>query len=239
MSSISTPQQLHLNVSIRDDATLDNFYLPQGSKNIEAIKTLEQQLTLDKGSFLFLWGGSGSGLTHLLQGACHKLQNKGLTTVYLPLKEMAGYEPSTLLEGLEHQHLVCLDGLDSIVGHPRWERSLFDLFNQMKEQQHHLLVAATQGPHQIPIKLPDLQSRFSSGHTYQIEVLSDQDKPAALQMRAKARGMEMSEEVAQFILNRAPRDMNDLFYYLEQLDDLTLSAQRRLTIPFVKEALGW
>ena len=61
----------------------------------------------------------------------------------------------------------------------------------------------------------------------------------ALQLRAKGRGMEMSDEVAKFILSRAPRDTNDLFHLLDHLDDASLQQQRKLTIPFVKDVLSF
>jgi DnaA-homolog protein len=34
-----------------------------------------------------------------------------------------------------------------------------------------------------------------------------------------------------------PRDLHSLFDILDQLDEASLAAQRRLTIPFIREAL--
>lgn len=239
MSEVVRPQQLHLNVSVRDTATFSNFYLPADSKNREMLATLQAQIAAPQGSMVYLWGISGCGLTHLLQGACHWAQAQSHSSVYLPLRDTVGYAPQALLESLESQYLICLDGVDEVAGNPLWEECLFDLYNRIREQAGHLLVAAMYGPHQLDFCLADLQSRFSAGHCYQVEALSDQDKPAALQQSARARGLEMSDEVAQFILNRAPRDLHDLFTVLEYLDDMSLSAQRKLTIPFVKQVLGW
>ena len=239
MTSNPFPQQLHLDVSLREDATFDNFFLSTHNNNAEMLTTLQRELASAEGSIFYLWGASGCGLTHLLQGACHWAQHQSLAAVYLPLRDLSGYAPQPLLQGLENQYLVCLDGLHVIAGQPQWEQSIFDLYNRLKENNKHLLVAAVCGPHELGLRLEDLRSRLSMGHRYQVESLSDEDKPLALQQKAKARGMEMSEETAQFILNRAPRDMNELFAVLELLDDMSLSAQRKLTIPFVKGVLGW
>jgi DnaA family protein len=38
-------------------------------------------------------------------------------------------------------------------------------------------------------------------------------------------------------LKRMPRDMHSLFAVLDQLDEASLVAQRRLTIPFIRDAL--
>ncbi|MOA27048.1 DnaA regulatory inactivator Hda [compost metagenome] len=58
-------------------------------------------------------------------------------------------------------------------------------------------------------------------------------------MRASRRGLHLTDEVGRFILTRGSRSMNSLFDLLEQLDHASLQAQRKLTIPFLKETLGW
>ena len=44
----------------------------------------------------------------------------------------------------------------------------------------------------------------------------------------------MTEEVANYLLTRFPRDTHSLFALLDKLDSATLAAQRRLTIPFLR-----
>ena len=164
-----THHQLHLNVSIREDATLNNFYLSADSKNAEVIATLKQQLPTKQGAIFYLWGASSSGLTHLLHGACHFAKSQSQASVYLPLAEVSGYEPYALLEGLENNQLVCLDDLHKVTGNQQWEQAIFDLYNRILESNHHLIVSANQGPHELTILLPDLRSRLSAGHSYQIQ----------------------------------------------------------------------
>ena len=74
---------------------------------------------------------------------------------------------------------------------------------------------------------------------FQLRELAEEDKLHALQLRASRRGLQMPDEVAAFILNRGTRSMNALFELLERLDQASLQAQRKLTIPFLKEVLGW
>ena len=62
---------------------------------------------------------------------------------------------------------------------------------------------------------------------------------SALRLRAHARGIELTDDVLAFILHRASRDMAELFEYLQRLDTISLAEKRRVTIPFIKEALGW
>ena len=115
----------------------------------------------------------------------------------------------------------------------------FHLFNQLQDLQGHLLVSASVAPAQLPLELADLKSRMSLGLVYQMQALSDQEKAAALILCAGDRGIQLSEEVAHYLLNRGPRDMNGLTELLKTLDQASLRAQRRLTIPFVREELNW
>jgi DnaA family protein len=48
----------------------------------------------------------------------------------------------------------------------------------------------------------------------------------------------MPDETASYLLRRLPRDMPALFDLLDQLDEASLAAQRKLTVPFVKSVLG-
>jgi DnaA family protein len=86
--------------------------------------------------------------------------------------------------------------------------------------------------------LPDLKSRLSLLPAFQVNVLSDQQRVEALQLRAGHRGLELPDETAGFLLNRSRRDMASLYELLDKLDLEALRAQRRLTIPFVRQVLS-
>ncbi len=75
------------------------------------------------------------------------------------------------------------------------------------------------------------------GETQSIKQLSDSDKVLALQFRANQRGMQLSVEVAKFLINRQARDMASLISSLDKLDKASIREQRKITIPFIKEVL--
>lgn len=239
MIEAAVPRQLSLNIAIRPEATLDNFFIADNSQNKIMMSSLTKLLQGEAGGFLFLWGARGSGLSHLLQAACHIQSSQNKSSVYIPLQEVIGYSPNQLIESLEQQSLVCFDDLQSIVGKPHWEAAVFNLFNQLRERNHLLIVSADQGPHELPISLPDLKSRLCSGDCYQVQLLEDQDKVGALQRGAQGRGLELNDDVAQYILQRASRNLKDLFSILDLLDESSLREKRKLTIPFVKEIMQW
>ncbi len=221
--------QLPLRIGLRDSATFDNFYL-QGDATL---------LHLLQGAFepfIFLWGGRGTGKSHLLQAACHAEAARGGAAAYLPLPQLLDAGPA-VFEGLEAMALVCIDDLQSVVGERAWEEALFHLYNRVRDAGGRLLAAADAGPLALPVALPDLRSRLTWGPVFQLQSLDDAGKLAALQLRAAARGMVLGNDVGNYLLRRIPRDMQALFDLLERLDVASLTAQRRLTIPFVRNLL--
>lgn len=230
--------QLSLHISLRDDATFSNYY---PGANAVAQGYVERLCDSEAGwteHLIYLWGAAGTGRTHLLQAACWRMEQRGAVAVYLPLGDVASHGIE-LLDGLEQYDLVCLDDLQAIAGDTDWEEGLFHLFNRLRDSGRRLLLSADVAPRALTIRLPDLQSRLTLALVFQLQQLSDEDKLRALQLRASRRGLQMSDEVGRFILNRGQRSMGTLFQLLEQLDRASLQAQRRLTIPFLKQELGW
>jgi DnaA family protein len=142
-----------------------------------------------------------------------------------------------VLEGLEQMEIVCLDDVHAIAGNETWERALFDVFNRLRDSGSTLLVSAEKRPDQSGFGLPDLVSRLGWGVTYTLKPLDEDDVLKALGCRANARGLELPDDTAQFLLRRFPRDLPSLFALFDTLDTASLVEQRRLTIPFVKTVL--
>jgi DnaA family protein len=60
---------------------------------------------------------------------------------------------------------------------------------------------------------------------------------AALQLRARWRGLDLSADAAGYLLRRVTREFSALFELLDKADRAALAAQRRLTVPFLKSVL--
>ena len=237
MSTYSARQvshQLALAIQLNDDATLANFCWGENT-------LLQQQLlsALNSGPdrLIYLWGPPGSGKSHLLQ-ACCQIVEAHQTTSYLPLKALNEWGPD-VLEGIENHTLICIDDIDVIANDARWEEALFHFYNRIRDQEQSVLIISGQlPPANLTIRLPDLRTRLGWGLVAQLHELDDTDKINTLQLHANKRGFELTTSVAQFLLNPCARNMHDLHTLLNRLDEASLIAQRKVTIPFVKETLG-
>lgn len=229
------PLQYTLAVTLPEDETLDSFYAGAQSAAVAYLKHYLNQSTAQNP--LYLFGASGSGKSHLLYAACVQAQEQGLTSQLVALDECSQFSPR-LLDNLEHLDLVCLDNIQAITGELSWQTAVFDLYNRMLEQGKALIIVGNQAPAQLGLQLADLVSRLQACTSFQLRLLTDDDKQKLLQQKARLRGMELPDEVARYLLNHQDRDIRALVATLDKLDKATLVHQRKLTIPFVKEILN-
>lgn len=232
----SAGAQLALNLRLRDASSFENFLVARNREPFERAQTSIAQLATTRSTsaqWLYLWGEGGCGKTHLLEAACRAAQAQGQTALYIPLGEKTTLSPA-LLEDVEQSALVCVDDVQAIAADAAWEAALFALYERLRVQGGLLMLAAQSSPASSGLKLADLATRLSAGLVYQLQALSDPEKISALRLRAQRRGLTMTEEVANYLLTRFPRDTHSLFALLDRLDVATLAAQRRLTIPFLR-----
>lgn len=185
---------------------------------------------------LWVHGPTGVGKTHLLQASSAFAGQRGLTSAYLPLAASGELVPG-LLAGLEQIDLVALDDIDAIAGHTAWEQALFTLYNELMEQGGRLACSAQLPPSGLAFKLPDLASRLSACVVHRLLPIAERDQGPALQRRAEHRGLELPDETLSYLTRRTPRDFATLCRLLDDLDTEALAAQRRLTVPFVRQVL--
>jgi DnaA family protein len=224
--------QLALNLRLRDGSSFDNF-LPGGNHElVETLRGLLHRRDLGRRQ-LFLWGEAASGKTHLLEAVCRLAHEQGMHAAYVSFAGTDALVPA-VLEDLDQVAVVCLDDIDRVAGDAGWEQALFRLWERLTAAGGLLVMAASAAPGRLGFGLPDLATRMAAGLVYQVRPLSDEEKLEALARRARNRGLDLSDEVARYILNRYPRDSHSLFGLLERADRAAFASQRRLTIPFLR-----
>ena len=227
-----TMQQLPLGVRLADRAVFESF-LP--ARNAEALEHARRAALGEPGVSWFC-GPAGSGKTHLLQAIC-AAAGGARRTAYVPLGELAqlGVE---VLAGLPQIECLAIDDLDAVLGHLEWERALFTLVREVAESGATLVLAADRPPALLRWALADLGSRCGAAAVFQLRALDEAEQQEALRLRARLRGLELPEDTSRWLQRRFPRDMSQLYALLDALDEAALAAQRRLTVPFIREVLA-
>lgn len=222
--------QLALPLKLEDHAVFESFW-PAG--NDALVSFLRELTTSGDGPGCWMWGAAATGKTHLLQAVCERSRD---AAVYVPLAEFRTAGPE-ILDGLSSRRFVCLDDVDRVAGITDWELALFELYNGITDSNGVLLATASAAPRECRFDLADLESRFSLLPAFRVHALGEADRIKALQLRARFRGLDLPDDTANFLLHRSKRDMASLYALLDRLDTAALEAQRRLTIPFVREIM--
>lgn len=227
-------QQLALAMRLRERATFDAFV---AGANESTVAQLRRGALGAAATVAWLWGPSGVGKSHLLQACCAEAGTQARRALYLPLSQLLPLGTEAL-EAWQGANLLALDELERIIGQRDWERALFALYRDAEERGAAVIAAAERPPLELPFALPDLRSRFAAALLLPLHALDEAGQREALKRRARARGLELPEETARFLQRRFRRELPRLYALLDALDEAALQAQRRLTVPFIRQVLA-
>jgi DnaA-homolog protein len=221
--------QLPLELRLAAHASFDTFVVGGNAPAVEHVRHLAHS----GADTVWLWGAAGAGKSHLLQAACRAAADAGRRAMYVQLPAAS----PAMLADLEHVDLLAVDDMHAVAGDLEWEQALFVVLNAYLARSGALLLTAAAPAGQCGFQLADLASRGAGAVTYRLAQLGDNDRATALRLHAAARGLTLDAAAADFLLKRVEREMSVLTELLERLDRASLTAQRRLTIPFIRKLI--
>ena len=242
------PRQIALDLGHIPKPSLDNF-IATGNENLSTLlKSLQGSWQQTDGStdplrvdmrMIHAWGASGSGRTHILQAMYLKGIEQGIDAFFLNQEStpddwrMAGKK---IEDQSNSPAILCVDDIDHLDEFA--QGALFRLHNLIKDSPKQSLITTSLLPPANLELREDLRTRLAWGLVFQMHALSDGEKLQALQQAALARGLNLSTEVAPWLLRHFHRDMPSLMSLLEALDAYSLETKRAITLPLVKEMLA-
>ena len=224
-------KQIALDIGLAPGPTLKNFF---AGPNQAALQHMQLWVGSDKRSPVptYVWGESGSGKTHLLRAVQATLRDQGCPVGWMD----AGVTEPTAFD--ESWRVVILDDVHLYTAVQ--QHAAFNWFvnatTPSDGQQRWVLAAGNVPPSDLALR-EDLRTRLGWGHIFQLQVLSEPERRAVLRQQADERGVFLSDEVMDFMLNRFSRDLSSLIQLLDQLDGYALQTQRAITIPLIKAML--
>ncbi len=222
-------QQLPLGVRLSKAARFDSFV---AGDNREVVERLAGAVPP---RVLWLWGRAGTGKSHLLQAACADAGERGGSATYVDLETATN---PALLEGCESLDLVCLDSIDRASDDPAWNAAIFRLHTLMQDGDW----TDARGEYGAPglVAFPAAGPAFPTARGPGPPAVCRSVKKTRSRPSSDVRrrlGLELPRESASYLLHHLPRDMHTLCAMLDQLDEAALAAQRRLTVPFLRQVL--
>lgn len=208
---MSSPRQLTLDLVNPPQPSLDNFVV---GRNAEVIAALRAIVGGSGEQFVYLWGETGAGRTHLL---------KALGS------ETAQHE---VPEWHAKRRVYTVDDVEGL--RESEQQRLFVLLNEIRSAGTARFIATgNAAPMHLTLR-DDLRTRLGWGLVYQLHPLSDEEKARALSAHAASRGLTLSADVVEYLLTHMPRDMRTLVAVVDALDTYALSMKKPLTVPLVR-----
>jgi DnaA family protein len=228
---MSNPKQLTFPWNKENKSSFDSFYTTKLNKQL--LFLLKDEALKDD---LLIYGAKDSGKTYLLQALCNQFNNQGKSSFFLPMRQAIELSVD-ILDSLENIELVCIDGLESLVGNKAWEIGLFNLINRSFNSNNRLIFTSANNIDGMNFELKDLDSRLRKIQSHELHSLADDDILYALKHIANLRCIELGSKEAQYLLTYADRNISDLVKILESLDQLSMEMKRKITIPLIKEVI--
>ncbi len=219
--------QLGLPISLDSKMLLDNFL---GNKQL---LNFIAQLYVDKTPVeIYVYGATGLGKTHLLQGAALRALSDQQSAMYIDCRNAL---PEHVLESIEQLNWISIDNIDAI--HANQYDLVFDLYNRAKQAKVTMLVSGSDLPSELDV-MKDLKTRLGLASIFQLQPLDDELTMSVLNNQMIDRNLSIDSKVYEYLFKYYSRDVKILLAAMDDLDKASLQAKQSITIPFVKKTLN-
>ena len=218
-------RQLQLDIEPQLDARISDFSGPSWGHVIDAVRQLHAGLV----SRFYVYGGAGSGKSHLLSAICDSYLEVGKSAIQVSLLELLD-APTEAITSLDRYDLVALDDLEAISGVPHWQNAVFHLINYNDEGGGQLVFSSRVAPIELKLELPDLQSRLTQAVSVKVPTGSlYADRLALVTSVLTRRGIHIDPQIIDYLLIHGPHQTSVLLQSLEQLIQLLKGEKTKIS----------
>jgi DnaA regulatory inactivator Hda len=189
----------------------------------------------DPDNLLYLHGPSGSGKTHLLQSVCQELTAKNDSPVpYLNCRDMVSAE--LLISACSNSRALVLDDLHLLPDDIGVRGALWQVFNDYYISGKPIVMAGQMPPRELPHIDDHLISRLLWGLVARVDASDDHSRMMILKKVADDRQVRVPDDVVEYILVTASREVGELIGTFENIYRFSLTEKRKITLALAKEA---
>ncbi|MDE0793056.1 MAG: DnaA/Hda family protein [SAR324 cluster bacterium] len=244
---IKSSKQLKNTIGAHNTCLLDSF-IP-GKRNLLASRACRAVVDMPGVAFnpFIIYGESGAGKSHLLEGINHELQQlqPGKQTVQVAAEDFLNdfivhLRMNKMKEFRDRYRKVdafLLDDLQALLPSAKCQTELLHTINALRKKKAQIVIACIQAPTQIEGLISGLRGRLESGLTVDIGIPDDQTRIAILESKAVERGIPLSTELAHFIVQHIKGGIGRMEGVLMRLGVHASLLNEELTIDLARYAL--
>ena len=219
--------QLGLPISLNTSMLLESFVA-----NKELLRLINQLFVDENSLEVFIYGASGQGKTHILQGAVLKALELDKNAIYIDCSEPF---PEHILDFIDQVHFISFDNVHLISS--KNQEIFFDLYNQARQSQILILVSGDSLPSDLEV-MKDIKTRLSLAAVYKLEELNDELIMRVIDSQMSQRNLSINSGVYEYLFKNYSRDLKLLLVTLNDLDKASLQAKKAISVPFVRRFLN-
>lgn len=202
---------------------------------------------------IYLYGGSGSGKTHLLMATAQALSQQGHSVAYVRADSFTEHvvtairagEMSLFRHSYRNADVLIVDDVHLFAKKWATQEELFHTFNTLHISGKQIILSANCSPAELQFIEPRLVSRFEWGIVLPLEPAPIEERRLLLEIKANALNYTLNSKVAEFILESFPSGPKAICRALEALilrthlnqADTPISSTQ-ISIPFVQHHLA-
>lgn len=197
---------------------------------------------------LFLYGRVGVGKTHLLQAFCFSVLDRFPESriLYLSCETFVNHFIGALEDGdmmtfrdkYRNIDVLVVDDVQLLANKERTQEEFFHTFNSLYNAGKQIVLSSDSPPKDIPTLQDRLISRFKWGMVTEIEPPCYETRMAIVKRKARERGAELPDDVAQFIAENIEENVRELEGAVTRLFGYTALTNSELTLDLARESLA-
>jgi chromosomal replication initiator protein len=196
---------------------------------------------------LFLYGGVGLGKTHLLHAIGHHVtaNKKGARVAYVSSEKFT----NEYIDGIQNNQLVkfrkkyrqtdvlLIDDIQFLAGKERIQEEFFHTFNALHEGHKQIVLTCDRPASEIQNLEHRLVSRFEWGLVTDLQPPDVEMRLAILHKKAQLMGVELPDEIINFLANRIRTNIRRLEGALIRVASFAALTGKKLSVEVVEGLL--
>lgn len=167
---------------------------------------------------LFIHSTPGLGKTHLLQAIAQRATQNKKTALYVTSEQFTNDFVTAIAQGRSDEfrrryrspQLLLVDDIQFFAGKGRTQEEFFYTFNDLHSDGCQVVVAGDRPPASVPGIEGRLCSRFQWGLVTDIQPPDTETRLAILKRKAAEQGIDLPDDVARLLSERAPDNVREL-----------------------------
>lgn len=235
-------------IVLSPDYSFDNFVTGPGNHLAYAASVAVANQPGVTYNPLFIHGGVGLGKTHLLQAICQTIiqDNPRTRICYLSCDAFINQfidcvqrgQMSQFRHRYRHVDLLVIDDIHFLANRERTQEEFFHTFNALYQCNGQIVLSSDSPPAEIPQLEERLVSRFQWGLVAHVSKPDYETRVAIVSAKAKLRGMEIPDQVIEFIANKIESNARELEGAITTIQGHASLQNRPIDLALAYEALG-